>query len=119
VGTVIEMGWGGITNRKLLALAQQEFDVFVTLDQNFEDQLNMLKARLGLLVVKVPDNKIKCYEPIFAEMRDAAEKPGAGRVFGVTSPLLEIRLNATEYRIIDSIVLYPFRARARDEGLLL
>jgi hypothetical protein len=28
VQTVIEMGWGGITNGKLMALAQQSFDVF-------------------------------------------------------------------------------------------
>jgi hypothetical protein len=27
------MGWGGITNGKLMALGQQSFDVFVTVDQ--------------------------------------------------------------------------------------
>ena len=32
VKTVIEMGWGGITNGRLLALAQPGFDVFVTVD---------------------------------------------------------------------------------------
>jgi len=80
------MGWGGITNGKLLALAQEEFDVFVTVDQNIEHQLNLRKTRLGLLVVKVPDNKIKFYEPIFAEMREAAEKLNAGEVLCVTCP---------------------------------
>ena len=88
VRTVVQMGWGGITNGKLLALAQEEFDVLVTLDQNIEYQLNMRKVRLGLLVVKVPDNKIKFYEPIFSEMLEAAEKLSAGQVLRVTSPLL-------------------------------
>jgi predicted nuclease of predicted toxin-antitoxin system len=48
VRTVIEMGWGGITNGKLLALAQEEFDVLVTIDQNIEHQNNVRKLRLGL-----------------------------------------------------------------------
>jgi hypothetical protein len=82
------MGWGGVTNGKLLALAQEEFDVFVTIDQNIEHQTNIRKLRLGLLVVKVPDNKIKFYEPICAEMRGAAEKLSAGQVLCVTSPSL-------------------------------
>jgi hypothetical protein len=88
VRTVVQMGWGGITNGKLLALAQEEFDVFVTLDQNIEHQINMRRARLGLLVVKVPDNKIKFYEPIFSQMLEAAENLSAGQILRVTSPLL-------------------------------
>ena len=88
VKTVIEMGWGGITNGKLLALAQEEFEVFVTLDQNIEHQLNMRKIGLGLLVVKVPDNKIKFYEPIFPQMLEAAENLSAGQILRVTSALL-------------------------------
>ena len=35
------MGWGGITNGKLMALAQQSFDVFLTVDQNLEYQQNL------------------------------------------------------------------------------
>ena len=87
VRTAVQMGWGGITNGKLLALAQEEFDVLVTLDQNIEYQLNMRSVGLGLLVVKVPDNKIKFYEPIFSEMLQAAEKLSAGQVLHVKSPL--------------------------------
>lgn len=34
--TVKDMGWAGITNGKLMALAQLNFDVFVTVDQNLE-----------------------------------------------------------------------------------
>ncbi len=34
VQTVHDRGWSGITNGKLLALAQVEFDVFVTVDRN-------------------------------------------------------------------------------------
>jgi hypothetical protein len=39
-------------------------------------------------VVKVPDNKIKYYEPLFSEMRERAERLRAGQVLRVTSPLI-------------------------------
>jgi len=32
--TVLDQGWSGISNGKLLGLAQAEFDVFVTVDKN-------------------------------------------------------------------------------------
>lgn len=34
VRTVVEMGWSGVKNGKLLALAADNFDAFVTVDKN-------------------------------------------------------------------------------------
>jgi hypothetical protein len=34
VRTVADMGWPGIKNGQLLALAQSEFDIFVTVNRN-------------------------------------------------------------------------------------
>ncbi|MGB3516276.1 MAG: DUF5615 family PIN-like protein [Elainellaceae cyanobacterium] len=34
VKTVPQMGWAGVKNGQLLALAKQEFDVFITVDRN-------------------------------------------------------------------------------------
>ena len=39
VRTVVEMGWGGVQNGKLLALAATEFDAFLTVDKNLPDRL--------------------------------------------------------------------------------
>jgi len=36
--SVQKMGWGGINNGRLLALAQEEFDVFLTADRNLSFQ---------------------------------------------------------------------------------
>ena len=36
VATVVECGWSGVKNGKLLALAAERFDVFVTADQNLQ-----------------------------------------------------------------------------------
>ncbi len=38
IKTVPQMGWAGIKNGELLALAQAEFDVFITVDQNLSFQ---------------------------------------------------------------------------------
>ena len=89
VQTVIEMGWGGITNGKLMALAQQSFDVFLTVDQNLEYQQNLAKLTLGLVVVTVPDNNIKYFKPIFPELLTAAESVRAGQVIHIGSPNLK------------------------------
>src|SRR5271163_4489082 len=80
VKTVQEMGWGGITNGKLLALAQGIFDVFVTLDKNLEYQQNLRLLRFGIVVVDVPDNKIDSYRPIFPELSQAAERVTPGKL---------------------------------------
>jgi hypothetical protein len=57
----------------------------VTLDQNLEYQQNIPAIKLGFLVIKVPDNKIRFYEPIFAVMCAAAERIEVGRVVHITS----------------------------------
>ena len=83
--TVREMGWGGITNGKLMALAQQSFDVFVTVDQNLEHQQNLSVLTLGLVVVAVPDNNIKFFRPIFSDLLNAVELVRPGRVIHIVS----------------------------------
>jgi predicted nuclease of predicted toxin-antitoxin system len=88
VQTVREMGWGGVTNGKLMALAQPSFDVFVTLDQNLEYQQNLAKLTIGVLVVVVPDNNIKFYRPMFVELLKAAMSVRAGQAMRVISPEL-------------------------------
>lgn len=41
VRTVVEMGWSGVKNGKLLALAANEFDAFITVDKNLPYQQNL------------------------------------------------------------------------------
>jgi hypothetical protein len=45
--TVTERGWSGIKNGELLALAQAEFDVFLTIDQNLKYQQNLKAFNIG------------------------------------------------------------------------
>lgn len=52
VMTVVERGWGGVTNGKLLARAEHQFDVLVTMDQNLQYQQNLSDFDLAVVVIK-------------------------------------------------------------------
>jgi hypothetical protein len=49
ITAVQEAGWGSFMNGKLLALAEKQFDVFVTADQNLKYQQNLEDRRLAIL----------------------------------------------------------------------
>jgi hypothetical protein len=51
VTTVPEQGWAGKSNGELLRLAEEEFDAFLTADQNVEYQQNLGSYRLDVVVL--------------------------------------------------------------------
>ena len=50
VRTVVEMGWSGVKNGKLLALAAAEFDASLTVDKNLPYQQNLTKLPVAVVV---------------------------------------------------------------------
>jgi hypothetical protein len=58
VQTVVAQTWGGITNGKLLTLAQAEFDAFVTVDRNLSFQQNLPKFSIAVLVLVARSNRL-------------------------------------------------------------
>lgn len=54
--TVVEMGWSGVTNGKLLALAAEQFDCFLTVDANIEKQQHLPAIPIAILLVRVVSN---------------------------------------------------------------
>lgn len=59
VVTVTERGWSGIENGELLALAEAEFDVFLTVDQNLKYQQNLAVLKIGLILMVARNNGFK------------------------------------------------------------
>src|SRR5271165_6309489 len=49
--SVQKMGWSGIKNGRLLTLAQEEFDVFLTADRNLSFQQNTSKFQIAVVVL--------------------------------------------------------------------
>lgn len=48
-------GWGGFCNGELLSLAETEFDLFITADQNLRYQQNLTGRRIRILELSTND----------------------------------------------------------------
>jgi hypothetical protein len=64
VRTVADMGWSGIKNGQLLALAQSEFDIFVTVDRNLSFQQHLPKFSVAVLLLVAPSNRLADLIPL-------------------------------------------------------
>lgn len=58
VKTVVEMGWGGVKNGALLALAAQDFDAFITVDKNLPYQQNLTTLPVAVVVLHATSNEL-------------------------------------------------------------
>jgi predicted nuclease of predicted toxin-antitoxin system len=64
VRTVVEAGWSGVKNGKLLALAATEFDVFITVDKNLPFQQNLAALPIALIVLDSLSNELSALLPL-------------------------------------------------------
>ena len=67
IRTAQEMGWTGIKNGKLLNLAEGQFDVLISTDQNLPYQQNLAGKKIAIIIL--PSNKV----PIVAQLIPAVE----------------------------------------------
>lgn len=58
------MGWAGVRNGALLTLAQQEFDVFITVDRNLSFQQNLPGFSIAVLVLHATSNRLADLRPL-------------------------------------------------------
>ena len=64
VKTVPQMGWAGVKNGQLLALAETEFDVFITVDRNLSFQQNLPQFDIAVIVLQAPSNRLADLKPL-------------------------------------------------------
>ncbi|MDM9384830.1 DUF5615 family PIN-like protein [Chlorogloeopsis sp. ULAP01] len=64
VKTVPQMGWAGLKNGQLLALAKAEFDVFITVDRNLSFQQNLPQFEIAVIVLQAPSNRLADLMPL-------------------------------------------------------
>jgi hypothetical protein len=76
--TVTEQGWSGIKNGKLLTLAQMEFDVFLTVDQNLRYQQNLKSFNIAVILLIARNNRLKTLLPLMPDTREALKNIKAG-----------------------------------------
>lgn len=64
VSTVQRSGWSGIKNGRLLALAADRFDAFLTMDGNLEFQQNLATLPIAILVIEAVSNRMEHLLPL-------------------------------------------------------
>jgi len=73
VRTVVEMGWSGVKNGKLLALAQADFDAFITVDKNLPYQQNLNTLPIAVIVLDAVSNELPVLLPLVPELKRELE----------------------------------------------
>ena len=68
VSTVVNEGWSGKKNGELLRLAQKEFDVFLTADQNLQYQQNIQGYKIAVIVLVVKANRLEYLKPLMPQV---------------------------------------------------
>ena len=68
VRTVVEMGWSGVKNGKLLALAADEFDAFITVDKNLPYQQNLATLPVAIVVLDAESNELPALLPLVPQL---------------------------------------------------
>ena len=80
VSTVAAEGWGGITNGKLLALAESEFDVFRTVDRNLSFQQRLPKFDIAVILLAARTNRVADLVMLLPELLKAIPTAAKGTV---------------------------------------
>lgn len=80
VKTVQEAGWAGKKNGALLRLMAGMFDVFITIDNNLEDQQALANQPVIFVVLAAVNNKLETLLPLMPDVRAALVTLQPGQV---------------------------------------
>jgi predicted nuclease of predicted toxin-antitoxin system len=76
--TVQRRGWAGIKNGDLLALAEKEFDAFITVDRKLSVQQDLRKLRTPVLLLRARTNRLEDIRPLAGELLEKLPRASAG-----------------------------------------
>ena len=84
VRSVPQMGWAGIKNGQLMALAEQQFDVFLTVDRNLSFQQNLPTFNIAVIVLHALSNRLIDLQPLAPTILEMLPKVKSGQAMTVT-----------------------------------
>jgi hypothetical protein len=83
------MGWSSTKNGALLNLAEGEFDVFLTADQNLPYQQNLHKRMIAVIVLAALDNRLETLQSLAPDVLRVLESIEPGQWQLVKDPSVE------------------------------
>jgi hypothetical protein len=81
------MGWAGIPDGELLRLAQNEFDVFITVDRNLPFQQNLAVLDLAVLVLQAQSNRLADIQVLIPQILAIVDTAPKGTATVVSQPV--------------------------------
>ncbi len=72
------MGWTTIVNGRLLALAAEQFDVFVTVDRNLSFQQNLVAFSIAVVVLRARTNRLADLKPLIPKLMETVAVARSG-----------------------------------------
>lgn len=85
VKTTPEMGWAGLDNGALLARAEKEFEVFITVDRNLTFQQNLPQFGIAVLILSARTNRLQDLVPLVPRILGALTDLQPGRAVFIQS----------------------------------
>jgi len=84
VMTARQMGWTSIKNGELLALASEQFNVFVTVDRNLSFQQNLAVLSIAVIVLQARTNRLAELKLLLPDLLAAisSARPGLPTIIG-------------------------------------
>ena len=78
VESVPLIGWAGLKNGTLLAVAEKRFDVLVTMDSNMVHQQNLARYRIAVIALQARSNRLADTRPLMPKVLEllASLQPG-------------------------------------------
>lgn len=76
--TVAQAGWSGLKNGNLLSMAQEGFDVFLTIDQHLAAQQNLGNFDIAVVGIESSSNEIEALVPLVPRLLELFSKPIKG-----------------------------------------
>ena len=82
--TVEEAGFKGLKNGRLLQAASDQFDAFVTVDQNLQYQQNLRAFVIAVVVLKARRSTYPLLKPLMPKVLEILERVKPGEVIVVS-----------------------------------
>lgn len=84
VKTAYQMDWAAKKNGELLKLVANEFEVFLTVDQNLQHQQNLASSSLRFIVLIAASNQYDSLAPLIPQVKVALTKLAPGDVIEIS-----------------------------------
>ena len=80
VESVHDRGWAGLKNGELLRAAEQEYDLFLTADQNLQFQQRLASYAIRVIVLAARSNRLQDLLPLARRILERAATLAEGEV---------------------------------------